>query len=110
MSILFDVSLILRSRFDAGATGDIRNKDARPVPAFYVTLYTDLTSVLLYDPVWLYVVYPAVLAAPGSVATDGIVLTVRQAVQTKLNQENFLWLSREEGAGLTGLSQIEKIN
>ena len=43
------------------------------------------------SPVWLcVVVYPAVLAGSGSAAADGIVLTVRQAMQTKLNQDNFL--------------------
>lgn len=45
------------------------------------------------------VVYPAVLAGSGSVAAaGGIVLTVRQAVQTKLNEDNFLLVSGE-GAG-----------
>lgn len=44
-------------------------------------------------------VFPAVLAASGSAAADGIVLTVRQAVQTKLNQDNFLLVCGEEGAG-----------
>lgn len=34
--------------------------------------------------------HPAVLAASDFAATNGIVLTVRQAVQTKLNQDNFL--------------------
>lgn len=57
------------------------------------------------------VVYPAVLAGSGSAAADGIVLTVRQSVQTKLNQDNFLLLSEEEEGGgldLTALSQIKK--
>lgn len=51
------------------------------------------------NPVWQYVVYPAVLAGSDSAAADGIVLTVRHAVQTKLNQDNFLLLSGAEGAG-----------
>lgn len=44
-------------------------------------------------------VLPAVLAASGSAVADGIVLTVIQAVQTKLNQDNFLLVCGEEGAG-----------
>lgn len=42
------------------------------------------------DLVWLCAVYLVVLAASGPAATNGIVLVVRQALQTKLNQDNFL--------------------
>lgn len=63
--------------------------DAGPV-GLYMIVYTHLFSVRLCDLVWLHVVYPAVPAAPGSIAADGIVLRVRRAVQTKLNQDNFL--------------------
>lgn len=64
-----------------------------------MTVWTRLSSVLLYDLFWLLVVYPAVLAASGSTTADGIVLTARQAVQTKLNQDNFLLVSAAAGAG-----------
>lgn len=45
-------------------------------------------------------VNPAVLASSGSAAAGaagGIVLMVKQATQTKLNQDNFLLASGEEG-------------
>lgn len=72
----------------AFAPADMKRKKQKAVVVLYITLYTVLSSVLLYDLVRLYVVYPAVLAA-----ADGIVLTDRQATQTKLNQDNFLLVS-----------------
>lgn len=55
------------------------------------------TSLNMYD-LWLSALWPPVLAASGSAAADGIVLTVKQAVQTKLNQDNFLLVSGAAGA------------
>lgn len=70
-------------------------------PALCSILYNCVhTSLNMYDLVCrLSALWPPVLAASGSAAADGIVLTVKQAVQTKLNQDNFLLVSGAAGAG-----------
>lgn len=90
----------------------IQSKTRRPDQLQYLTKHLTQTCPRCYcmRAVWpCVVVYPAVLAGSGSAAADGIVLTVRQSVQTKLNQDNFLLISEDEGGlDLTVLSQIKK--
>lgn len=73
----------------------------RMTPALCSILYNCVhTSLNMYDLVCrLSALWPPVLAASGSAAADGIVLTVKKAVQTKLNQDNFLLVSGAAGAG-----------
>lgn len=73
----------------------------RMTPALSSILYNCVhTSLNMYDLVCrLSALWPPVLAASGSAAADGIVLTVKKAVQTKLNQDNFLLVSGAAGAG-----------
>lgn len=54
---------------------------------------TSLFGIIVRGQPERVVVHSAVLAR--SAATERIVLTVRRAVQTKLNQDYFLWLSGE---------------